>query len=58
VLTVEGDDVLRDALSHLLSNEVQYGAVVDEQGRVDGVLSVEIIHDFLVPEAEGEVERA
>jgi osmoprotectant transport system ATP-binding protein len=57
VLTVERDDVLRDALSHLLSNEVQYGAVVDEQGRVDGVLSVEIIHDFLVPEAEGGLER-
>jgi osmoprotectant transport system ATP-binding protein len=57
VLTVERDDVLRDALSHLLTNEVQYGVVVDERGRVDGVLSVEIIHDFLVPEAQGEARR-
>jgi osmoprotectant transport system ATP-binding protein len=60
VLTVERDDVLRDALSDLLRSEVQYGAVVDEHGHVVGLLSVEIIHDFLVPEAEGlgEVQRA
>ncbi|MEN3281209.1 MAG: osmoprotectant transport system ATP-binding protein [Solirubrobacteraceae bacterium] len=58
VLTVERDDVLRDALSNLLRSEVQYGAVVDEHGRVTGLLSVEIIHDFLVPEAEGEVQPA
>jgi osmoprotectant transport system ATP-binding protein len=57
VLTVERDDVLRDALSNLLRSEVQYGAVVDEHGRVTGLLSVEIIHDFLVPEAEGVLER-
>jgi osmoprotectant transport system ATP-binding protein len=58
VLTVERDDMLRDALSNLLRSEVQYGAVVDEHGRVTGLLSVEIIHDFLVPEAEGEVQQA
>jgi osmoprotectant transport system ATP-binding protein len=58
VLTVEREDLLRDALSDLLINEVQYGAVVDGDGRVDGVLSIEIIHDFLVPEAEGQVEPA
>jgi osmoprotectant transport system ATP-binding protein len=58
VLTVERDDVLRDALSDLLASEVQYGAVVDEHGRVVGVLSVELIHDLLAPEAEGEVEPA
>jgi osmoprotectant transport system ATP-binding protein len=57
VLTVERDDVLRDALSDLLRSEVQYGAVVDETGRVTGLLSVEIIHDFLAPEAEGVLER-
>jgi osmoprotectant transport system ATP-binding protein len=57
-LTVERDDVLRDALSNLLRSEVEYGVVVDEHGRVTGLLGVEIIHDFLVPEAEGAVQRA
>jgi osmoprotectant transport system ATP-binding protein len=55
VQIVDRDDVLRDALSDLLQSQVQYGAVVDERGRVDGVLSIELIHEFLVPEAEGEV---
>jgi osmoprotectant transport system ATP-binding protein len=58
VQIVDRDDILRDALSDLLQSEVQYGAVVDASGRVDGVLSIELIHDFLVPEAEGEVESA
>jgi osmoprotectant transport system ATP-binding protein len=58
VLTVQRDDVLRDALSDLLSHDVQYGAVVDEDGRVEGVLTAEVIHDFLVPEAEGAVKPA
>jgi osmoprotectant transport system ATP-binding protein len=40
---VELDDVLRDALSDLLQHETQYGPVVDAQGRVAGVLSVEVI---------------
>ena len=44
---IELDYVLRDALSDLLQSDTQYGAVVDEQGRVAGVLSVEIISDFL-----------
>jgi osmoprotectant transport system ATP-binding protein len=51
VTVVERDDILRDALSDLLQSETQYGAVVDEQGRLTGILSVELIHDFLVPEA-------
>jgi osmoprotectant transport system ATP-binding protein len=54
VTMVERDDVLRDALSDLLQSETQYGAVVDEQGRLTGILSVELIHDFLVPEAIAE----
>jgi len=41
------DDVMRDALSDLLQAESMYGAVVDSQGRIAGVLSVEIIADFL-----------
>jgi osmoprotectant transport system ATP-binding protein len=44
---VELDDVLRDALSDLLRHDTQYGPVVDPQGRVAGVLSVEIISHFL-----------
>jgi osmoprotectant transport system ATP-binding protein len=40
---VELDDVLRDALSDLLQHETQYGPVVDAEGRVAGVLSVEVI---------------
>jgi osmoprotectant transport system ATP-binding protein len=54
VLCVDRDDVLRDALSDLLRSKVEYGAVVDERGRVDGVLSVTIIHELLVPEGAGE----
>ena len=41
------DDVVRDALSDLLRHDTQYGPVVDDQGRVAGVLSVEIISHFL-----------
>jgi osmoprotectant transport system ATP-binding protein len=37
------DDVLRDALSHLLQHETQYAPVVDARGAVAGVLSIEII---------------
>jgi len=41
------EDVLRDALSDLLQSETQYAPVVDGQGKVAGVLSVEIISHFL-----------
>jgi osmoprotectant transport system ATP-binding protein len=41
------DDIMRDALSDLLQAETLYGAVVDRQGKIAGVLSVEIISDFL-----------
>jgi osmoprotectant transport system ATP-binding protein len=44
---IELDDVLRDALSHLLQSDTQYGPVVDAHGRVAGVLSVEIVSHFL-----------
>jgi osmoprotectant transport system ATP-binding protein len=40
---VELDDVLRDALSDLLASEAQYGPVVDHEGRVAGVLSIELL---------------
>ena len=40
---VELDDILRDALSDLLASEAQYGPVVDANGRVAGVLSIEVL---------------
>jgi osmoprotectant transport system ATP-binding protein len=58
VLTVRRDEPLRDALSELLTSEVPYAAVLDDSGRVDGVLDLLVIHDFLVPEARGQVQRA
>ena len=45
--TVELDDILRDALSDLLQAETQYAPVVDGRGVISGVLSVEIISEFL-----------
>src|SRR5205085_6440986 len=44
---LERDDVMRDALSNLLQAETQYAPVVDGEGRIAGVLSVEIISEFL-----------
>jgi osmoprotectant transport system ATP-binding protein len=41
------DDVMRDALSDLLQAETRYAPVVDGEGRIAGVLSVEIISEFL-----------
>jgi osmoprotectant transport system ATP-binding protein len=40
---VEVDDILRDALSDLLAHEVQYGPVIDHEGHVAGVLSIELL---------------
>ena len=56
---LDRDDVMRDALADLLQGEAQYAAVVDHQGRIDGVLSVEIISEFLAsPEAKSEEHGA
>jgi osmoprotectant transport system ATP-binding protein len=44
---LEREDVLRDALSDLLQAESLYAPVVDGQGRIAGVLSIEIVSDFL-----------
>jgi osmoprotectant transport system ATP-binding protein len=50
---IDLDDVLRDALGHLLSAESRYGAVVDGSGRLAGVLSMDVIaHALHVPAAE------
>jgi osmoprotectant transport system ATP-binding protein len=52
---LDRDDVMRDALADLLQGEAQYAAVVDHEGRIDGVLSVEIIAEFLAsPEAKSD----
>jgi osmoprotectant transport system ATP-binding protein len=53
------DDVMRDALSDLLQTETQYAPVTDGRGKLAGVLSVEIISDFLTsPEAKVEEHAA
>jgi osmoprotectant transport system ATP-binding protein len=44
---LECDDVMRDALADLLQAQSQYAPVVDGNGRIAGVLSVEIISEFL-----------
>ena len=49
---VELDDILRDALSDLLSSDTQYGPVVDLDGRVQGVLSIEVLAHALSQKAE------
>ena len=56
------DDVMRDALSDVLQAESRYAPVVDGSGRIAGVLSVEIISEFLsspdaVVEEHGATER-
>ncbi len=56
---LDRDDVMRDALADLLQGEAQYAAVADHQGRIAGVLSVEIISEFLAsPEAKTEEHSA
>jgi osmoprotectant transport system ATP-binding protein len=48
--TVELDDVLRDALGRLLGEETRYGAVVDGDGCLAGILSLDLIaHALQMP---------
>ncbi len=57
--TLDLDDVMRDALADLLQSESQYAPVVDPEGEIAGVLSVEIISEFLgSPEAREEEHSA
>ena len=52
-------DVMRDALADLLQGQAQYAAVTDRGGRIAGVLSVEIISEFLAsPEAKADDQSA
>ena len=44
---LDRDDVMRDALADLLQAEAQYAPVAGPRGEIEGVLSVEIISEFL-----------
>jgi osmoprotectant transport system ATP-binding protein len=56
---LDGDDVMRDALADLMQSETQYAPVVNASREIVGVLSVEIISEFLVsPEAREEEHAA
>jgi osmoprotectant transport system ATP-binding protein len=56
---LELDDVMRDALADLLQSEAQYAPVVDPAGELAGVLSIEIIAEFLgSPQAREEEHPA
>ena len=56
---LERGDVMRDALADLLQGESMYAAVVDHDGRIFGILSVEIISEFLAsPVAKREEQSA
>ncbi|MFL5899423.1 MAG: ABC transporter ATP-binding protein [Solirubrobacterales bacterium] len=56
---LELDDVMRDALADLLQHESQYAPVVDGGGGIAGILSVEIISEFLAsPDAKSDEHPA
>ena len=60
---IDRDDIMRDALSDVLQHETMYAPVVDAERRIAGVLSVEIISEFLgskeaLAEEHDAVERA
>jgi len=56
---LDRDDVMRDALADMLQGGTQYAAVADHEGRIAGVLSVEIISEFLgSPQAKSEEHPA
>ena len=51
-LQIDADQTLRDGLAALLQSGSLYAPVVDGRGRLTGVLSAEIVSDFLAsPEA-------
>lgn len=53
---IEADSILRDGLATLLQSGSLYAAVVDHRGRLTGVLSVEIVSDFLASDKAAESE--
>jgi CBS domain-containing protein len=54
VHTVSSDESVRDVLSELLLSPLAVGAVIDAEGRVQGVLDVELIHELLERESPEE----
>jgi hypothetical protein len=44
---LDSSDIMRDALSDILQAESQYAPVVDGEGKIAGVLSLEIVQEFL-----------
>ncbi|HVV91353.1 MAG TPA: ABC transporter ATP-binding protein, partial [Solirubrobacterales bacterium] len=56
---LETRDVMRDALADLLQGESMYAPVIDHDGGIVGILSVEIISEFLAsPEARTDEHAA
>jgi osmoprotectant transport system ATP-binding protein len=56
---LERDDVMRDALADLLQGESQYAPVVDHRGQIAGILSIEIVSEFLAsPKAKSDEHPA
>jgi osmoprotectant transport system ATP-binding protein len=55
---IDHDSVLRDALAQLLEKDSQYGPVVDARGAVVGVLSLELIGQFLASKDVREMDAA
>jgi osmoprotectant transport system ATP-binding protein len=56
---LETGDVMRDALADLLQGESMYAPVVDHNGGIVGILSIEIISEFLAsPEAKTDEHSA
>ncbi len=53
---IDADSVLRDGLATLLQSGSLYAPVVDPRGRLTGVLSVEIVSDFLSSREASESE--
>ncbi|MCB0858186.1 MAG: ABC transporter ATP-binding protein [Solirubrobacterales bacterium] len=55
---IDSDSVLRDGLATLLQSGALYAPVIDARGRLTGVLSVEIVSDFLSSGKAAESELA
>jgi osmoprotectant transport system ATP-binding protein len=55
---LDRDDVLRDALSDLLQARTQYTPVVDARGSIAGILSLDVISDFLSSDEAAVEEHA
>lgn len=53
---IDADTVLRDGLATLLQSGSLYAPVIDPRGRLTGVLSVEIVSDFLASDEASESE--